>query len=106
MLVGVLPAWHFKKIPLALALMLPAMVLAAPALANDDPAKVVELRVEQSSVAVPLPERRPADAQAPLTPVSDEGQVSGNRPVRVAGPRRRSCRHLGCSGHSIVGIGY
>ena len=106
MLVGVLPAWHFKKILPALALALPAMVLPAPASADDDPAKVAEVGVEQSSIAVSLPERRPADAQELPVSVSDMRQVSGNRRIRVAGPGRRSCTHLGCSGHSIVGIGY
>ncbi len=103
MLVGILPAWNFKKVPLALALVLPAMVLPAPA-----SAKVAEAGVEQSSIAVPLslPESRSADAQESRFSVSDARQVSENRRIRVAGPGRRSCTHLGCSGHSIVGIGY
>jgi hypothetical protein len=115
MLSGVSPAWQIKKNLVALALLLPAMVLSAPALANDDRAKVVESLVEQSSIAVPLPERRPADAQASLTPVSDARRVSGNRSVRVASSRRRvraastrrrSCTYLGCRGHTIVGVGF
>ncbi len=108
MLVGVLPAWNFKKVSLALALVLPAMVLPAPASADDDPANVAEAGVEQSSIAVPLslPESRPADAQEPLNSVPDADQVNGSRPVRVPGPERRPCPHLGCSGHSIVGVGH
>jgi len=106
MLVGILPAWHFKKVPLALALVLPAMVLPAPASADDDPANAAEAGVEQSSTPVPLPESRPADAQEPLNSAPDADQVNGSRPVRVPGPERRPCTHLGCSGHSIVGVGH
>ena len=106
MLVGILPAWNFKKILPALALALPAMVLPAPASADDDSANVAEAGVEQSSTPVPLPESRPADAQEPLNSVPDADQVNGSRPVRVPGPERRPCTHLGCSGHSIVGVGH
>jgi hypothetical protein len=76
------------------------------------------------SIAVPLPKRRPADAQESPVSVSDAHQVSGirrahvasarrqnrvassRRQIRVASSRRRVCRHLGCRGHSIVGVGY
>jgi len=115
MLGGVLPAWHFKMVALVLALMLSTMVLPATALADDDSAEVTEAGIEQSSTAIPLPERRPANAQESLNSVSDARQVSGNRRVRVARSRRRvrvagrgrrSCTYLGCRGFTILGVGY
>jgi len=119
----------------------PAVALAAPdspesRQPNVEARDLADARLRErvggraGSIAVPLPKRRPAnaqelaDAQESPVSVSDAHQVSGTRrahvararrqirvassrrQIRVASSRRRVCRHLGCRGHSIVGVGY
>jgi hypothetical protein len=77
-----------------------AIVLSDCVHANDAPATEIK---EGATIAAPLPHKKP-DRMA--TPDAAAATYEGNGTSANVVPAARPCAHIGCSGHTVLGIGF